>query len=132
MGNVVTFENGQKVVRPETPEDLASVQPAPDRAAMKLSRRQVIIGLTREGLITEAEALAWSTADALPLAIETLILSMPADQQTEARVTLMTFVEALRLDPMVAMLADAASKPPDGAALDDAALDAFFATYSQI
>ena len=99
----------------------------PDRVAMRLSKRQVRLGLLAEGLITDTEAVAWATSGALPTAIEAMVVALPAAQQAPARITLADFTEALRLDPMVALLAAVATPP-----LDDAALDTFFTTYASV
>ena len=101
--------------------------PAPDRTAMRLSKRQVRLGLMAEGLIDPDEAVAWATTGVLPAAIETLVAALPALEQAQARVTLADFTEALRLDPMVPLLASVASPP-----LTDAQLDTFFTTYAQV
>ena len=107
--------------------DGTTATPPPDnslaeaRAAMQLSKRQVRLGLLAQGLITEAEAVAWATSGALPAAIEAMVLALPTDAQAAARITLADFTVAYRTDPMVALLAAAVTPP-----LDDTALDQFF------
>lgn len=109
----------------------AYVPPAVDqnevRATMQLTRRQVMIGLASEGLITAQEAIAAGNTGSAPPAIEAVFAAMPEPQQTAARITWGTFSVAYRLDPMIPVIAAAATPP-----LDDAALDAFFAAYAAI
>lgn len=95
------------------------------RAAMQLTRRQVLTGLVLEGLITGPEAVA--PASEPPAAIEALFVTMPEPQQTIARITWANFTVAYRLDPLIPVIAAAATPP-----LDDAALDAFFTAYRAI
>lgn len=103
------------------------VDPNEARAAMQLTRRQVMIGLASEGLITAQEAIAAGNTGSAPPAIEAVFAAMPEPQQTAARITWGTFSVAYRLDPMIPVIAAAATPP-----LDDAALDAFFAAYAAI
>jgi hypothetical protein len=91
------------------------------RQEMSLSFAQLMIGLVTEGWITEAEGTAW-LAGALPEALEALLATLPAGQRFSARARATRPTNVLRLDPLVVVLADAQGK-------DDAALDAFFATY---
>lgn len=122
---IVDWSSGEKVIRDETPED--NLTSTPDRASMRLSPRQVRIGLMTSGIITAAEAVAWAVNRTLPAAIDTKVSSLPEPEQSKARITLADFTVAERLDPMVALMATAAVPP-----LDDAQLDAFFMTYSQV
>lgn len=102
-----------------------AVDPNETRAAMQLTRRQVLTGLVLEGLITSAEATA--PANEPPAAIEALFAAMPEPQQTIARITWANFTVAYRLDPLIPVIAAAATPP-----LDDAALDAFFTAYRAV
>lgn len=113
-------------------EDALAMKPAPyvppDAAAMRaamppLSRRQVFAGLVASGLMTGAEALA--SAITVPAAVEAAILTLPKDRRDAARVTFCMFTEVRRTDLLVALLGASG-------ALDDAALDAFWATYAAI
>lgn len=104
-----------------------AVDPNEVRATMQLTRRQVMIGLASEGLITAQEAIAAGNTGSAPPAIEAVFAAMPEPQQTAARITWGTFSVAYRLDPMIPVIAAAATPP-----LDDAALDAFFAAYAAI
>lgn len=114
----------------DTGEVIAPGGPTPEqlRAGMSLSRRQMLIALATEQLITPAEAEAWATSNSLPNAIETMVsgLSDPLARMA-ARITLASFAVAQRLDPMVPMLAAVAPVP-----LTDAQLDAFFTGYAGI
>lgn len=110
---------------------MAYVPPAVDpdevRATMQLTRRQVMIGLASEGMITAQEAIAAGNTGSAPPSIEAIFAAMPEPQQTAARITWGTFSVAYRLDPMIPVVAAAANPP-----LDDAALDAFFTAYAAI
>lgn len=107
----------------------APPEPSPDeiaaaaRSGMSLTRRQVIIGMVLEGLISQAEGIAMSTAKTPPAAVETMLAEMPEPQQTVARITLADFTVAYRLDPMVALFQTAGG-------LTDAQMDAFFVGYA--
>ena len=98
------------------------------RAGMRLSRRQMLIALASEGLITSAEAVAWASSNTLPAPIEAMVTALPTPgAQMAARITLATFTVAERLDPMVPMLAAVAPVP-----LTDLELDAFFTGYAAL
>jgi len=95
------------------------------RATMTLSRRQLLIGMVSERLISRAEAMA--PPHTPPAAIEVMFSRLPEPQQTAARITWATFSEARRLDPLVPMIAKVAP-----VAMDDAAIDQFFTTYATL
>lgn len=95
------------------------------RAQMRMSRRQLLIGLADMGWITEAEAIAAAGTGAMPAAVETAISVLDPDSQVRARITWAAMSEARRLDPLVALLAAAQG-------VGNAAVDAFFTTYSSI
>ena len=80
------------------------------RAEMRLTARQLFIGLERAGFITEEEAIEAARTGALPAAVEAAIAMLPAEEQTAARITWarMTLVE--RTNPMVALLGAAAGR----------------------
>lgn len=99
--------------------------PPDPRIAMELSRRQVFIGMAAEGLITPAEAIAAAAMGTPPLAVEAAFLTMPAEQQTPARITFAAFQTAMRLDPMTDLFRATAG-------MTDAQMDAFFTTYAAI
>lgn len=98
---------------------------ARQRADMRLSRRQLLIGLAAMGWVTEAEAVAAATTGATPAAVEAAIAGLAPADQVAARITWAAMSEAQRLDPLVALLATAQG-------VDDAEVDAFFTTHASI
>lgn len=98
--------------------------PVPDRAAMRLSFAQLLIGLVAEGWITEAQGDAW-LAGVLPAPVSALIATLPQQARFPARARAQRPSEVLRTDPLVTALAMAQGKT-------DAELDAFFLTYAAI
>ena len=102
-----------------------SAKLAARRAAMRLTPRQMLIGLMAEGWITPAEAEAWATSSALPASVEGLIASLPEGERVAARITCLKMSVAERSDPFVAALATIEGRTP-------AEIDAFFTTYSGI
>lgn len=107
----------------------APAEAAPDlagmRAGMTLTRRQVIIGMVSEGLISETEGIALAATGAAPAAVDAMIATMPADQQAAARITLAAFTVAYRLDPMTALFQQAGG-------MTDEQMDAFFTAYAAV
>lgn len=105
----------------------APVEPDPAalRPRMRMSRRQLLIGLADMGWITEVEAVAAAGTGAVPAAVEAAITALDPEQQLRARITWAAMSEAQRLDPLVALLAAAQG-------VGDAEVDAFFTTYSSI
>lgn len=85
---------------------------------------QTLIGLVAAGWITEAEGDAWSDGT-LPVAVTSLIASLPADHRFAARVRAKRPSVVLRSDPLVNALAAAQGRSP-------AQMDAFFTTYAAI
>lgn len=105
---------------PRSAEEVRASMPA-------LSRRQVLIMLATQGLISNAEATAWAIGGTLPASIAAVVATLPAHQQTAASITLGTFTDAFRTDPMVALLA--AASP---VALTDEALDDLWTAFAQV
>lgn len=103
---------------------IAADQLAVQRAAMRLSFAQLLIGLVTETWITEAEGEAW-LAGTLPAAVLTTISALPAEQQFPAKARALRPSEVLRADPLVAALGAAEGKTP-------AEIDTFFTTYSGV
>lgn len=103
-----------------TPEEVL----AAERATMKLSFAQLMIGLVTEAWITEAEGEAW-LAGTLPTAVLTIIGTLPVEQQFAAKARAIRPSEVLRNDPLVASLGAAAGKTPEE-------LDDFFRTYAVV
>lgn len=112
--------------------DPAALPPEPDpaealaaeRAAMRLTFSQLMIGLVSEGWITEAEGDAWLDGT-LPAPVQGLIATLPEAEQFPARARAKRLIEAQRLDPLVIGLALAEGKT-------DAELDMFFQSYAQV
>jgi hypothetical protein len=83
---------------------------------------QLLIGLVTEAWITEAEGEAW-LAGTLPLAVLTVIDSLPANQRFAAKARALRPSEVVRNDPLVAAMGAAAGKT-------EAEMDTFFQTYA--
>ena len=95
------------------------------RAALRLTPRQLFIGLAAEGWITEAEAIAAATTGALPSVAEGAIANLPATQALAARISWARLTVAERTDPLVELLRAAKGK-------SSAEVDAFFRQYASI
>lgn len=52
-----------------------------------ISRRQLLIGLTMEGIITPEEAVAAASTGALPSIMQTIVNALPIEQQIIAKIT---------------------------------------------
>lgn len=91
------------------------------RDHMALSFAQLLIGLVKEGWITEAEGDAWLTGT-LPAPVVFLIATLPLEEQFTARAKALRPSVVLRQDPLVVALGTAQGKT-------DAELDTFFNTY---
>jgi len=89
-----------------------------------ISFAQLVIGLVTEQWITEVEGTAWLQG-VLPAAVETLITSLPQEQQFIARARASRPSEVLRNDPLVVSLGAAQGKTEEE-------LDDFFRTYSGV
>jgi len=89
-----------------------------------ISFAQLVIGLVTEQWITETEGTAWLQG-VLPAAVETLITSLPQEQQFIARARASRPSEVLRNDPLVVSLGAAQGKTEEE-------LDDFFRTYSGV
>lgn len=89
-----------------------------------ISFAQLVIGLVTEQWITETEGTAWLQG-VLPAAVETLITSLPQEQQFIARARASRPSEILRDDPLVVSLGAAQGKTEEE-------LDDFFRTYSGV
>ena len=101
-----------------TPEEIL----AAERATMRLSFAQLLIGLVTEAWITEAEGDAWLSGT-LPFAVLTVIDNLPANQRFAARARALRPSEVLRNDPLVISMGTAAGKT-------DTEIDTFFRTYA--
>lgn len=103
-----------------TPEELL----AAERAGMRLSFAQLLIGLVTEAWISEAEGETW-LAGTLPAAVTAVIDSLPAGQRFAAKARALRPSEIVRNDPLVAAMGAAAGKT-------EAEIDTFFRTYAQV
>lgn len=84
-----------------------------------ISDRQFAQGLAVKGLITEAEALAWVSAGALPTAIDAFVASLPAGEQFSAQMILRGATTFDRHHPFTGMFGTAVG-------MTDQALDNFW------
>lgn len=91
---------------------------------VKISFAQLLIGLVKEGWITEAEGDAWSQG-VLPNSVTAVINTLPVDQRFAARTRARRPSEIVRNDPLVIELSASQGKTAEQ-------LDQFFITYSQI
>lgn len=114
------WQAGAWVLVPQPVENASAA-----RAAMSLTRRQVIIGMVTEGLLSAEEGVAMASSGAAPDAVAGLIAAMPSAKQIDARITLASFTVAERLDPIVAMFQAAGG-------LSDAQMDRFFSAYAAV
>ena len=103
-----------------TPEEIL----AAERAAMRVSFAQLMIGLVTEAWITEAEGEAWLVGT-LPFAVLTVIDSLPEGQRFAAKARALRPSEVLRADPLVVAMGTAAGKT-------EAEIDSFFQTYAGV
>lgn len=97
---------------------------AQERAAMRLSFAQLLIGLVAEGWITQEEGEAWLRG-VLPTSVLATINLIPVEQQFAAKARATSPSVVLRNDPLVEMMALAQGRTA-------AELDAFFTTYSAV
>lgn len=108
---------------PPTPEEEAAALAA-ERAAMRLTFAQLLIGLVTEAWITQAEGEAW-LAGTLPLAVTNLIATLPTNEQFIAKAHALRPSEVVRLDPLVASMGAAQGKTMEE-------IDTFFRTYRNV
>lgn len=102
-----------------------TVEQPPAPPVPNLTFAQLLIGLVSEGWITPAEGRAWRDRVALPIPVQTLIATLPPEQQFIAETRAIAPSEILRADPLVASLGASQGKTPEE-------LDQFFVTYSQV
>ena len=121
---------GEQTVRPFTSEEVAALEAKSaaaaeaERATLKLSFAQLLIGLVTEGWMTEFEGEQWLQG-VLPPAVTALIETLPQNQQFAAKARASRPSEVLRLDPLVVSLGAAQNKPPEE-------IDQFFRTYAGV
>ncbi|MCD9148983.1 hypothetical protein [Pseudophaeobacter flagellatus] len=88
------------------------------RAVASLSRQAFCLALFREGILTEADAIAAARGD-WPTALSDVLATLPSDAAAEARIVWATSTEVRRLHPLLAMIATHMG-------IDDLGLDAIF------
>ena len=85
---------------------------------MTISRRQLILGLRRAGLITDQEALDTAAMGAVPAAIRAVFDALPPDHKIEAEITWASMGVVERDNQLVgAVLAATGRSREDGDAL---------------
>jgi hypothetical protein len=112
------WTDGEYSLEAATPDEVLAAQ----RATMRLSFAQLLIGLVTEQWITEAEGEAW-LAGTLPFAVLTVIDGLFVEQRFPAKARALRPSEVLRADPLVTAMGTAAGKT-------EAEIDAFFLNYS--
>ena len=107
------------------PAPFVAPPPKPvDRAAMQMTFAQLLIGLVAMGWITKPEGIAW-LGGTVPVAVNTLIASLPVDQQFAALARAVRPSVVQRLDALVVALAAVQGRT-------DAQMDTFFVTYAAV
>ena len=105
---------------PPSAEDVLAAQ----RAGMRLTFAQLLIGLVAEEWITQAEGTAW-LAGTPPAAVTALIAQLPTGEQFPALARALRPSEVLRNDPLVTAMAAFEGKTPEE-------VDTFFTTYAMV
>ena len=112
------------------PDPKPEPEPTPDevlaawRAGAFISFPQLLIGLVKEGWITEAEGYAWN-AKVLPDAVTAVIATLPQEMRFAATTRALNPSQVDRSNPLVSAIGAAAGKT-------EADLDAFFQTYALV
>jgi hypothetical protein len=96
-----------------------------ERAGMKLTPTQVIIGMKEEGLISEAEALEMAQTGKLPTLVEQMISSLDETSRFRARVFMAKGGVIGRNDPIILLLQQYRQLPDEN-------VDLFFNKYSAV
>ncbi len=107
--------------------DGVTIEPAdvvPEPVPESITFAQLLIGLVMESWITQPEGEAWLIGT-LPSAVETLIASLPTNQQFIARARATRPSAVYRADSLVAALAAAEGKT-------ESEIDDFFRTYALV
>lgn len=121
---ITDAQTGQQTIRPYTAEEIAALENAPQPVPASISFAQLLIGLVTEAWITEADGEGWLTGT-LPLAVLTVIDSLPEAQRFAAKARALRPSEVLRADALVSAMGVAAGKT-------EAEIDTFFRTYAQV
>lgn len=82
--------------------------PPPD----EVSARQFRVAAAAQGYITEAEAEAWASRNALPALVIDVIAALPQADQFAARMAALDMTVAHRLDPIVTLALSVADATP--------------------
>lgn len=106
-------------------------EPLPEPVPNYITPRQLRIGLTESGFITEEEAREWRKGNALPAVVQGIIDSMPVEKQFAAEETAFSMSVAYRSDPILVEAAKAAKPELDDAAMGEL-LDQSFRDWSKL
>lgn len=98
---------------------------SPPPVPESISFAQLVIGLVSEQWITVEEGRAWRDRVSLPQAVQTLITSLPVEQQFIAETKALTPSIVLRSDPLTLALAASTGRTEEE-------IDNFFIKYSQV
>lgn len=99
-------------------EGFVPPSPPPPPVPSQIERRQLILGLALDGLITWDQVEAFGTVCTIPPLIETAFAGLPTQQRNIARASLREMNFAERSSPLVGLVAQAAGKT--SAEMDDA------------
>jgi hypothetical protein len=99
--------------------EIAAYVAPPEPVPAVITRRQMLLQLVIQGIITGDEGVAAATTGAVPASVEAVFAAMPSDAQVAARITWASMSVAERDNPLVATLATANS-------MSDEDIDDFF------
>lgn len=111
-----TYENGVWV----SPEPVSSVE-----VPNSITRRQLLIGLTTEQIITTEEAIQAATSGTLPSLLNNIISSLSPTEQIGAKITWATMSVCEKNNQLLLAAMTALGKTPQD-------LDNFFIKYSKV
>jgi len=100
----INAETGETFVRDATPAEIAEIEAvrnAPPPVPIAISRRQLLLALYGEKLITAEEAIAAAKTGEVPAAIDAAFAQLPPDQALAARVTWASMTEVRRDHPLI-------------------------------
>lgn len=108
------------LTRIQTPQDITAARLAEWRAGAIRSKAAFAIALAEAGIITVSEAEGWIDGT-LPAAVTAAIATLPAGEQSPARITVKGATTVHRSDPILILLGSAYG-------LSDAQVDTLFGT----